>query len=350
MGLPIRQNLDVLAGLNRTQRAVLTLVVELAENGGKGYCDATNDYLCKRTQATARTVTRTLAELQRLGLLAVGGHTTRRQITATSLLRPCYASGTKEACFAATISLGEALSIDKMAIEEPEMSIDNQGAAIDKPGQCLETNGALSIDIPCIPYKETSKDEYLDENNEKAKELALAQKKIAGLAFDLAEALEDLSACRATITDLRNQLENEKKKGGATRVATSVAALPYSSEEFAAKWQAFRISQGVAAGSARETALLATLQGVAATNEVMALSCLNKSIEMGWKSFYKPDESRNQPSQQSERGAKPTAAGATGARALAEQLALIDEQQRQERLHERGGGFATGAYTGQSIS
>lgn len=60
------------------------------------------------------------------------------------------------------------------------------------------------------------------------------------------------------------------------------------------------------------------------------------------------DDPRPSTSQQPERGAKPTAAAATGARALAERLAVIDEQQRQERLLERRGGFAAGAYTGQS--
>lgn len=291
MALPIRQNLDVLAGLNRTQRAVLTLVVELAENGGKGYCDATNAYLCQRTQATARTVTRTLAELQRLSLLASGGHTTRRQITATDTLRPCYASASKEACFAATIALGDALSIDKLAIDAPGMAIDIPCAAIAIPGQCLETNGALAIDIPCAPYKETSKDEYLDEKDEQSKELALAQKKIVALVGELTEAEQSLTACRATITDLRAELENENKKnkGGATHVPTSLSRLPFPTEAFAAAWDDFRLMQGIAANSARERVLFKDLQSLA-TTESEGLAIVTQSIRKNWKSFFKLDQ------------------------------------------------------------
>jgi hypothetical protein len=342
--LPIRQRLSALTCLKAGPKAVLIEVCELHENGGKG-CYMSNDTLAKKLGVSLATATRTIGSLVGWGLLystVIKAEANRRYLSPSATVRACYASPSSAEQLAAVC----ALTIVKI---EPE-----QVLTIVNPVADYSQNGELTIVKNVTDYSQTAsrvygddQDDQFNDQDDQPAALALAQKKIAGLTEELSEAFTDLAACRATIADLRAQLENEKKRGAATRVGTSVAALPYTSEEFAAKWQAFRTSQGIAAGSARETALLETLQGVAATNEVLALSCLKKSIEMGWKTFYKPDEPRTQSSQQSERGAKPTAAAATGARALAERLALIDEQQRQERIHERRGGLAAGAYTGQ---
>ena len=58
MSKPTRQNLGTLGGLNRTERAVLTQVVELAENGEKGCCYAKNETLGQRVRANNRTGSR----------------------------------------------------------------------------------------------------------------------------------------------------------------------------------------------------------------------------------------------------------------------------------------------------
>lgn len=341
MALPIRQRLSALTCLKAGPKAVLIEVCELHANGGKG-CYASNGHLAKKLGTSERSITRALAELEIAGYLTSNGQGKARALTPSAAVAAAYQPGATGETAAANLDkpsqigeVGEVDNLDKNGNEPSQKWQPN-----------LAKNGSQPSQKASRVYGDDQDDQYNDQDDQPAA-LSLAQKKIEGLAFELAEALEDLTACRATITDLRAQLETEKKKGGATRVATLVAALPYTSEEFAAKWQAFRISHGIAQGSARESALLESLQGIAATDEATALSCLKKSIEMGWKTFYKPDEPRPQYSQQSERGAKPTAAAATGARALAERLAVIDEEQRQQRLHGRSGGAAAGAYTGQ---
>ena len=320
MSLPIRQNLDTLGGLNRTERAVLTQVVELAENGTKGYCDAKNETLGKRLRADTRTVSRCIARLRRCGLLVVGGNTSRRQITASRLLRPCYASETKAACEAATLALGEALSRDKMSL--------------DKQGECLETNCALSIDKQGRAYKETRNEENLEEKDEKAKlrfALELAEKKIgeleavvvqqAGLIAELKEwAGEEIPAAAGLV---------EQAQAPHTRAATDVGThntipaaplpaaaapgqlraydptaispslkLPFDTETFRTAWgqyRQYREEQKLPrlGGGMQEQEVLRELGNLAQGAEATAQKIILQTITRGWKALFKLDESRH---------------------------------------------------------
>lgn len=347
--LPIRQRLSAITCLKAGPKAVLMEVCELHENGGRG-CFISNPKLAEKLGVSVPTVTRTVSYLVAAGLLfseVVKAEANRRYLSPAPAVRACYTG--KEAAQLAAVS---ELTIVKND-EETELTIVKLAADYSQ-------NSELTIVKNDTDYSQNASRVYgddhydqLDDQDDQREALALAQKKIAEQAEALDQALQDLNTCRATIADLRTQLENEKKKGGANRVATSVASLPYTSEEFAVKWHSFRVSQGIAQGSAREAALLETLQGVAAGSEKTALSCLNKSIEMGWKTFYKPDESRNQSTRQGQpaRGAHPTGAGARGARALAERLAAFDATQQQQSgsgaVHGPGGTTPAGAYTGQ---
>jgi DNA-binding MarR family transcriptional regulator len=106
--LPIRQHLLTLTCLKSTAKAVLIEVCELAENGGKGACFASNATLSKDLGISLATVVRTVASLEAYGLLSsrvVKAEANRRYLRPTPLLRACYTGGTEAQQLAAAADL-----------------------------------------------------------------------------------------------------------------------------------------------------------------------------------------------------------------------------------------------------
>lgn len=89
----IRQHIDPLA-INRTAKAVLTEVCELVEHGRRSCCDAQNAHFVMRLGGSERTITRALAELERLGLVEVAGQGKARRLAPTERLRAYYTAPT----------------------------------------------------------------------------------------------------------------------------------------------------------------------------------------------------------------------------------------------------------------
>jgi hypothetical protein len=101
--LPIRQTINALPCLNRTDKAVLIEVCQLAERGEQGWCTAKNDYLIDALASSLRTITRRLAVLEERGLLVSQGEGKARKLAPTAGLRACYA-GADEAARQSAIS------------------------------------------------------------------------------------------------------------------------------------------------------------------------------------------------------------------------------------------------------
>jgi DNA-binding MarR family transcriptional regulator len=119
--LPIRQHLLTLTCLKSTAKAVLIEVCELAENGGKGSCFASNPTLAESLGISLKTLTRKIEELEAAGLLTrlvVKAEANRRYLRPTPLLRACYAGGTE----AQQLSHAAELTIVRNA-EDPEVTI-----------------------------------------------------------------------------------------------------------------------------------------------------------------------------------------------------------------------------------
>lgn len=89
----IRQYIDPLP-INRTAKAVLIEVCELVEHGQRGCCDAQNAHFVTRLGGSERTMTRALAELEKLKLVVVEGQGKARRITPTPALRAYYTNPT----------------------------------------------------------------------------------------------------------------------------------------------------------------------------------------------------------------------------------------------------------------
>jgi hypothetical protein len=95
--LPIRQTINALPGLNRTDKAVLIEVCQLAERGQQGWCTAQNEYLIEALASSLRTITRRLALLKERGLLLSQGEGKARKLAPSIGLRTCYAGADEAA-------------------------------------------------------------------------------------------------------------------------------------------------------------------------------------------------------------------------------------------------------------
>lgn len=339
MPFPIRQHIARLAGLNRTQRAILTLAVELAEHGGKGHCYATNAYLAQREQTSARNVSRALATLRRLGLLVISGCTANRRIVPGSALRPCYASETNEACAAATAALGQRLSRGKTANVGRPLAVDKPGPSQDIPNLQLTTTGAAAQDNSSRAYKETSNHEQPDEQDEKAtlraalarveKELAAAQKKIDGLQTQLA-------AGQAEIVTPTTQRPAAHTAAGALRFPT------WADNAFRAQWAEWVAYRQSKRNKLSPASLQKMLDRLAAFDAAFCQGLFDQAIASGYTGLVFDDTALKfahylhpSPSlyrhanpltpQSPERGAKPSAHAAAGARTLSAQLRALRE-------------------------
>ena len=106
--LPIRQHLLTLTCLKSTAKTVLVEVCELAENGKKGGCFASNATLSADLGMSLATVVRTVATLVEAGLLTsevVKAEANRRYLRPTPRLRACYVGGTEAQQLAAAAEL-----------------------------------------------------------------------------------------------------------------------------------------------------------------------------------------------------------------------------------------------------
>jgi len=222
--LPIRQNINRLTSLNRTLRAVLIEVVELAENGKQKAFTGSNDYLSERIGGTVRTITRALSELQRLDLVVSTGATKLRRIQPALSLRFCY-TGSEAEQFAAVEKLNADLEIlkeCKMSIDilptKEGLSIDNQGAVYRQSGSCLQTSVVMSIDKQGSVYKETTNNDQYTTNEcllaSARAELAEAQKEITILKSSLEEMTHQRDQLRASLKAQRPASHTQGAGGG----------------------------------------------------------------------------------------------------------------------------------------
>ncbi|MCB2379828.1 helix-turn-helix domain-containing protein [Hymenobacter sp. BT635] len=228
--LPIRQNLNQLAGINRTYKAVLIEVCELVENGTAGTCNASNEYLAERLQASPRTISRTLAGLEALGLLDVSGATNKREMLPSPQLRACYAGTDMPA---AIRFVSQALTIDKTAptIDKTDrMAIATLSETIDNQGTNYGQLGSNYSQVGSRVYRDdhTTKNDQTVEVEALRSALAAASKKN-----------EELSAKLETVTHQRDQLRNSLnavRPGGATASAShtrGAARRPFADSKFA---------------------------------------------------------------------------------------------------------------------
>ena len=347
---PIRQNVSQIKGITRTDRGVLTHVAELAEHGGKGHCYASNNFLGRREQATPRTISRVLGKLQRLGLLVISGQTSDRRIVPSPLLRRCYAGESTAACAAATAALSEQLLAGNKGPCPDTLPLDNHGTALDKPDPELETTRAPALDNSGRAYKETRIHEQENEQNEKASlraaldrkenELAEAQKKIDALTTQRA-------ALETEMVSLTAQCPAAHTKGAA---GVALRYPTWATDGFYAQWTEWVGYRQRKRNKLSPASLQKTLDQLAAFDAGFCQLLFDKAIAGGYTGLVFDDTAlkfahylhpspslyhhANPSSTQSpERGAKPSAHAAGGARALSAHLRTLREQ---GNAHERG--------------
>jgi hypothetical protein len=197
--LPIRQTLNALPSLKRTEKAVLIEVCQLAENSEPaGWCTAKNDYLVQALGGTERTMTRTIAALEARGLLLSKGAGKARKLAPTPALRACYA-GAEEADRRTALAV---LNLDKKGAEPRQIApanLDNSGTNLDKnspePSQNGEVepaqprqNGSTNLDKSGHQPRQNGSRVYGDQQYQQVtstpptpEEWVGAQKKIADL-------------------------------------------------------------------------------------------------------------------------------------------------------------------------
>ena len=346
--LPIRQTLNALPGLNRTAKAVLIEVCELAEHGTHGCCTAKNEYLVERLGGTERTISRALATLEQLGLLRSQGMGKARRLAATPALRACYAAPDEAQRRAAAV----ALNLDKTAANLDNLNPANldkndaqprqndqvggveEATNLDKSGSQPRQNGYANLDKsghqPRQNWSRVLGDDQYDQNDQEAlsgDERASLEKKIAEL--------------EAENVRLRSQL--------AQAVAPPVAAPPPGGgyRNFSGEWPeqlhppfatpAFREAWGRFAaylaelgkpfrGHQHEEAALRKLRSLASTDHALALKALDDTMANGWLNLNL-DYSKPRPAEESPPKSKP---GQVAARRDVIEETLLKRRERRE--------------------
>ena len=185
MLLPIRQRLSALPGrtLRAELKAVLIEVCELAENGGRGVCDATNRYLADRVGlATPDDASRTVAKLVVRGWLDCDPgdqRGRRRTLVPTPACRRYYLS-------------------DELAVELPALlkSAGPPKSAGSSPQKCGEAppKSAGSSPQKCGGLTTTS---YEQETTSYEQEIARLRAALAAAEKKAADLMAELAALKA---------------------------------------------------------------------------------------------------------------------------------------------------------
>ncbi|MDF7810777.1 hypothetical protein [Hymenobacter sp. YC55] len=244
--LPIRQNLNRLTSLNRTQRAVLIEVVTMAENGKHKAFTTGNNHLVECIGGTVRTISRTLAVLERFGLIASTGATKLRRITPAERLRACY-TGTEPEQFAAVEELNAALDKEESNLSidtKSRMSIDKTEMSIDKTSDVYRHSESVSIDIQGSvyrqtgsPYKETNNEQYKEQQKEEEARalrsaLATAEKKIEALENENANLVSDLKTVTHQRDQLRHTLLGQRPDASASHTEGGPALRDFAASQY----------------------------------------------------------------------------------------------------------------------
>jgi transposase len=343
--LPIRKRLSALTCIKAGPKAVLIEVCELHENGGRG-CFVSNDALSKKLGVSVATVTRTVASLTAWGLLAarvVASEGNRRYLAPTAAVRVCYAAGAEAEQLAAVADL----TIVKSELTIVKTEVD------------YSQNGEMTIVKNEADYSQNAS-RVIGEDQKKT----ILEAQLKNLREGLAEVEKELVEAQKKITELEAENEKLRTLGGAAGAMTSQQGgrwsydpaaiseslvLPFETPEFRQVWVAYRTfreedAQRQLTGGMQEQEMLRKLSNLAEGDEQKAIAIITQTIAKGWKDLYKLDEQRpsNKQPGQLERGAKPTAAASTGARALSAQLRAI----REERSAQNGSHVHTGAAAG----
>jgi DNA-binding MarR family transcriptional regulator len=207
--LPIRQNLLTLTCLKSTSKTMLVEVCELAENGGKGSCFASNATLARNLGISPATAVRKIAELEKAGLLTsvvVKAEANRRYLRPTAAVRACYLGGSKAEQLAAAnnLTIVKNAAATTLAIVKTDNDYSqNSEVTIVKTDNDYSQNASRVIGDDQYDQKTTR-----DEGVALRAELTRAQKKIGELEGLLAARTSELVA-------LKNQVPASHTRGGA---------------------------------------------------------------------------------------------------------------------------------------
>ena len=293
--LPIRQHLLTLTCLKSTAKAVLVEVCELAENGGKGACYASNTTLAQSLGLSKPTVVRMVTLLEEGGLLSsevVKSQGNRRYLRPTPRLRACYLGGTEAQQLAAasllTIVKNEPAPALTIVKSEADYS-QKDGLTIVKNEADYSQNSSRVLGDDQNDHSTTTHDQPLAASEREA-----YQKKIGDLEAEVANLKAQLarktgppvapppprSGYRDFYADWPEQLRP-----------------PFRSPEFReawAKWAGYRFEIGKAyGGNISEQADLDKLSELAGKDEAKALKIIADSISANWKKLIYDQPNRN---------------------------------------------------------
>lgn len=325
--LPIRQHLLTLTCLKSTAKTVLIEVCELAENGKKGGCFASNTTLSADLGISLATVVRTIASLVEADLLTtevVKAQGNRRYLCPTSQLRACYAGGTEAQQLAAAADL---------TIVKKESKAD---LTIVKSETDYSQNSDLTIVKNDVDYSQNASRVYGDDHYDQVttkddhpltpSERAGFQKKIADLEFQVAQ--------------LKAENLRLVPPVAATPQKPTTPPRPTTYRDYDGAWpeqfaplfdtEAFRTAWALWGkylaelgkphrGHSHEQTDLAELGRKAAGSEQRAIAIITESISAGWKRLidHKPDAASPNKSKFNQPAPLPARAGGSPSQAAA---------------------------------
>lgn len=276
---PIRQQLNQLTSLNRTHKAILIEVCELAENGNKGACTATNPYLATRLGASKRTVSRTVVDLDALGLLEALGMGKSRTLRPSSGLRSCYV-GDKNTC---AINLD---NLDKQLRQPRQNGEIGEVANLDKMGSQPRQNRYPNLDkIGSQPSQNGSRvyrddqDDHKTTIDEQAKELASLRAALAAAQSDLALMTADRDRLAEEVTTLKAQRPASHTRA---RAAAELVFPEWATDSFRADWQEWVAYRQTKRDKLKPASLQKMLDKLSAFDEAYCKILFDKAISSGY--------------------------------------------------------------------
>ncbi|MGI4862407.1 MAG: hypothetical protein ACRYFZ_00675 [Janthinobacterium lividum] len=238
--LPIRQTINALSCLNRTDKAVLIEVCQLAERGEQGWCTAKNDYLIEALASSLRTITRRLALLEERGLLLSQGEGKARKLSPSAGLRACYAGADETARQQAISNLANLATEPSqpshfepanLAKKSPEPSQSGEVGAIEPSHNAssnLATLGAEHSHFGSRVYGDQF-NQVITSSPPTPSEWVEAQKKIADLEAEnlqlKADLLKLVPPVAATPQKSAFETQGPRYSEAALALATTMAAL-----------------------------------------------------------------------------------------------------------------------------